>query len=169
MSVSNRTLYGVIALLVATVIIVSSVAALYYVKYNQASTDNAVYVRQLEQLGVKYDANILIDYGNGTRDWYNSTSLQPGSNLYTATVLALNGNVNASYYQQYQEHLLTGIGGVEQTSTKSWFLWTFNPNNSTSPWQIAQTGPDLITIVNGGDYAWTFCGMDANYNPICTP
>ncbi len=169
MSASNRALYGVIAVLVAVVIIVSSVAALYYVKYNQASTDNAVYLRQLQELGVKYDANIMIDYGNGTHDWYNSTSLKPGSNLYTATVLALNGNVNASYYQEFQEHLVTGIGGVEQTSTKYWFLWTFNPSNSTSPWQIAQSGPDLIVILNGADYAWTFCGTDANYNPTCTP
>ncbi len=167
MSVNNRTFYGVLAVLVAIVIIVSSVAGLYYVKYTKVSRDNSVYVQQLEQVGVKYDASILIDYGNGTRGWYNSTSLQPGSNLYTATVLALNGNVNASYSQQYQEHFVTGIGGVEEMNTESWWLWVYDPGNTTSPWQVAQTGPDLITISNGGVYAWTFCGMTTSYNPTC--
>jgi len=161
----TKTLYGIIAVLVAIVLIVSSVGGLYYVKYAQVSSDNSIYLRQLDQLNVKYDANILIDYSNGTYTWYNATSLQPGSNLYAATVLIANGNVNASCCE-FGSHFVTGIGGVQSTSSEYWWLWTYNV---TSSWQVAQLGPDEITILDGSVFAWTFCGMTSSYNPTCTP
>ena len=155
-----------IAVLVAIVIIVSSVGGLYYSKYNQVASDNSIYVSQLHQLGAKYTPNILIDYDNGTFVWYNDTSLAPGSNLYAATVLIMNGNVNASYSAEFGEHLVTGVGGVESTSTQFWWIWTFN---ATSSWQLAMLGVDELPITNGVVYAWTFCGMDSSGNPTCTP
>lgn len=167
--IQNRTFYGVIAVLVAIVIIVSSVGGLYYVKYTSESSDNSVYIHQLDQLGVKYTPNILIDFGNGTSAWYNDTSMAPGSNLYTATVLIMNGNVNASFDKEYQEHFIDGIGGIQNTNSEFWFLWTYNQSNATAPWQEAQVGADDLPITNGVVYAWTFCGVDANYNPTCTP
>lgn len=168
MSVQRRTFFGVLVVLIAFILIVSSVAALYYVKYNQVSRDNSIYLKQLDQLGAKYDIDILIDYGNGNGVWYNNTSVEPGTNLYTATVLAASGNVNATYSSQYQEHLVNGIGGVEATGSEFWWLWTYNRSNSTS-WQVAQLGADQITVTNGGIYAWSFCGMNASYDPTCTP
>ena len=168
MFVRKRTFFGVLVILIALILIISSAAALYYVKYTQVYNDNLIYVRQLDQLGAKYDANILIDYGNGSSEWYNNTAVQPGTNLYTATVLAASGNVNATYSAQYQEHLVNGIAGLEATGSEFWWLWTYEKSNSTSQWQVAQLGSDQITVTNGGIYAWTFCGMNASYNPTCT-
>lgn len=155
-----------IAVLIAIVIIVSSVGGLYYAKYAQVASDNSIYINQLHELGVKYSPNILIDYDNGTYSWFNDTSLAPGSNVYAATVLVMNGNVNASYNAEFGEHLVAGIGGVESTNTQFWWLWTYN---STSSWQTASLGADQILITNGAIYAWTFCGMTAAGNPTCTP
>jgi len=169
MTIQTKTFYGIIAVLVAIVLIVSSVGGLYYVKYAQVSSDNSIYQRQLHQLNVKYDANILIDYGNGTYAWYNATSMQPGSNFYTATVLIANGNVNATFSSQLDSHYVTGIGGIQDTNSEFWFLWTYNAANSTTPWQFAQVGPDEITLQDGSIFAWTFCGMTSSYNPSCTP
>ena len=146
-------------------IIVSSVGGLYYVKYSQVSSDNSIYLKQLDQLNVKYDANILIDYGNGTYTWYNTTSVQPGSNLYSATVLVVNGYVNATCCE-FGSHFVTGIGGVQNSNSESWWLWTYN---GTASWQVAQVGPDEITILNGSVFAWTFCGMTSTYEPACLP
>jgi hypothetical protein len=160
------TLYGVIAVLVAIVIITSSVGGLYYEKYASVSSDNSIYLKQLDQLGVKYTPNILINYGNGTSTWYNDTALEPGSNLYTATVLITNGNVNATFSKQYQEHLVSGIGGVENTNTEFWWLWTYN---ATASWQTAMVGADGLPIMNGVVYAWTFCGISSVGNPTCNP
>lgn len=166
MAVQTKTLYGVIAVLIAIVIIASSVGALYYTKYTSVSSVNSVYVNQLDKLGVKYTPNILISYGNGTSIWYNDTSLAPGSNLYTATVLITNGNVNATFSQQYQEHFVEGIGGIENTNTEYWWLWTYN---STASWQNALVGADDLPITNGVVYAWTFCGITSSGSPTCTP
>ena len=166
MSGNSKTLYGVIAVLVAIVIIVSSVGGLYYSKYSQVASYYSIYVSQLHQLGVKYTPNILIDYDNGTFSWYNDTSLAPGSNLYAATVLIMNGIVIASYSAEFGEHLVTGVGGVENTNTEFWWVWTFN---ATSSWQLAMVGVDELPITNGVVYAWTFCGMDSSGNPTCTP
>ncbi|MDG6906438.1 MAG: hypothetical protein JRN20_11700 [Nitrososphaerota archaeon] len=168
MAVSTKTLYGVIAVLIAIVIIVSSVGVVYYVKYDSESSNNSVYLSQLDQLGVKYTPSILINYGNGTATWYNDTALAPGSNLYTATVLATDGSVNATCCE-FGSHFVTGIGGVQNTATQYWWVWTYDPANITSPWQTAQTGPDEIAIQNSAAYAWTFCGSTSSGNPMCTP
>ena len=133
----TKTLYGVIAVLIAMLIIVSSVGGLYYVKYSQVSSDNSIYLRQLNQLNVKYDADILIDYGNGTYTWYNDTSVQPGSNLYTTTVLVTNGYVNATCCE-FGSHFVTGIDGVQNSNSESWWLWTYN---ETASWQVARSRP----------------------------
>lgn len=158
-----------IALLIAIVIIVSSIGGLYFVKYSQVSSDNSIYLKQLEQLNVKYDTNVVIDYGNGTHTWYNDTLVQPGSNLYTVTVLVTNGNVNATYSSQFDSHFINGIGGIQNTNSEFWFLWTYDQSNTTSPWQMAQVGADQITVLNGSVFAWTFCGMTPTYEPNCSP
>jgi hypothetical protein len=111
-------------------------------------------------------SNILIDFGNGTSDWFNNTSVEPQWNLYVASLVITHGNLNATYYPAYSEHFVTGIDGVQNSNTKFWFLWTYN---STSSWQVAQVGPDLLPTYNGSVYAWTYCGEDQNYNPTCTP
>ena len=165
MVVQSKTLYGIIVVLIAIVLIVSSVGGLYYLKYSQVSSDNSIYLKQLDQLSVKYTSNILIDYGNGTHTWYNDTSLEPGSNVYAATVLVTDGNVNATCCE-FGSHFVTGIGGVQSTGSESWWLWTYN---ETASWQTAQLGPDEITVLDGSVFAWTFCGMTSTYAPTCTP
>lgn len=166
MSANPKILYGVIVVLVAIVIIVSSVGSLYYAKYTQVSSENSIYVSQLHQIGMKYTPNILIDYNNGTYAWYNDTSMVPGSNLYAATVLIMDGNVNATYNSEYGEHLVTGIGGLESTNAQFWWLWTYN---ITASWQPASMGADQLPITNGVVYAWTFCGATSEGSPTCTP
>jgi hypothetical protein len=165
MSPQSRTLYGIIAILIGIIVIVSGLAASYYFQYNQAESQNKTYVSQLHKLNVKYVSKVTIDYGNGTVQWFNDTNVQPGWNLYTLTLLVTNGNVNATCCE-FGSHFVQGIGGVQNTNTKDWFLWTFN---STALWQTAPVGPDEITVENNTVFAWTYCGFDSNYNPSCTP
>jgi hypothetical protein len=167
--VEKRTFYGIIVLLVALLLIVSTLTAFYYLQFNQASSENQTYVQQLKAFDVKYVSDIVIDYGNGTHMWFNTTKVvQPGWNLYTATLAITNGNVNATCCE-YGSHFVSGIGGVQNTKTEYWWLWTYDASNATAPWQIAQVGPDEITMSNNSIYAWTFCGTTAAYNPTCTP
>jgi hypothetical protein len=159
----------VIVVLVALLVIVSGVAGLYYYQYTQASSLNSTYVQKLKSLNVEYTTDVLIGYGNGTWKWYNDTYVPPGSNFYAATVIATNGNVNSTCCE-YGSHLVTGIGGVQSTSTTYWWIWIYTPTNTTSPWQTAPVGPDELAISNDSSiFAWTFCGSTAAGNPTCTP
>jgi hypothetical protein len=157
LTVQNKTLYGIIAILIAIVVIVSSVAVLYYYQYNQAESSNQTYVQQLRKLNVKYLSDILIDYGNGTRAWYNDTKVEPGWNLYVTMQLITNGKMNATYYPVYSSHFVTSIFNVANTKTEYWLIWT---SNATSSWQMAQVGPDQLLMYNGSEYAWTYCGSN---------
>lgn len=117
------------------------------------------------QRALVYGVHMLVDFGNGTREWFNDSTAQPGWNGYVVTLVLLKGGVQADWYPQYGEHLVTGIDGVPQTASKSWFLWSF----SGGAWSASLSGADQMTITNGTTFAWTLCGFDANYNPSCTP
>ncbi len=109
--------------------------------------------------------NMLVDFGNGTKIWYNGTSFQPGWNLYQATLVLTGGRMDSTWYPQYGEHYIYGIFGVENTQSDFWFLWSY----SSSGWNTTQVGADDIQVTNGTSYAWTFCGMNTQYQPTCTP
>jgi hypothetical protein len=112
-----------------------------------------------------YGTSMLVDFGNGTRRWYNGTTIQPGWNGYVLSLVLLKGNIQAIWYPQYGEHLVTGIDGVPQTASSSWFVWQF----SHASWTASQTGADQLRINNGTVIAWTLCGYDTNFNPTCSP
>src|SRR4029077_1253401 len=97
----QRTLYGVIVVLVALLAIVSSFAGLYYVQYNQQLAANSTYVQQLKAVNVNYLSNLLFDFGNGTKTWFNNTKLSPGTNVYVETQIVTGGRVNATYYPSF--------------------------------------------------------------------
>lgn len=111
-----------------------------------------------------YVAHMLLDFGNGTRVWYNDTAVQPGWNGYVTTLVLLNGDVRASWYPQYGEHFVTGIDGVSDTPTAYWFLLTYN---ATASWQVAQVGADALPVNNGTTFAWAFCAENSDFLPTC--
>jgi hypothetical protein len=112
-----------------------------------------------------YSVRLLVDFGNGTRRWYNGTSVQPGWNGYVVSLVLLDGNIQGIWYPKYGEHLVTGVDGVAQTQSTSWFVWEF----SGGKWSASQTGSDQMQINNGTAIAWTLCGYDANFVPTCSP
>lgn len=165
MPANPKTLYGVISILVALVVILSAATALFYIQNSQTQAQNSTYLNELNKANVRYVSDVFIGYGNGTNVWYNDTLVKPGWNLYTVTLLVTNGNVNATCCE-FGSHFVQGIGGVQNDNAKNWFLWTYN---GTSLWSTAQLGPDEITVQNNTIFAWTFCGYDSNYNPTCKP
>jgi len=139
--------------------------------YRNASLDLASLWSSYQQLSsasgrkaLVYSVHLLLDFGNGTRRWYNDTSIQPGWNGYVATLILLRGNVQAVWYPQYGEHYVTGVDGAPQAPSTSWFFWSFEGN-----WTLASTGADGLRVNNGTSIAWTLCGYDVNYDPTCSP
>ena len=225
---SNRILTGIIVLLVALLFVTSAVAALYYGRYQNQTSETDSYVKELKtalveynQLSSSYDsslagfnrtialltnalsnlnnstpaylegsqalgtlwnqylalaskngttperylANMLLDFGNGTTRSFTGEAIQPGWNVYIATLAILNGSVQATWNPVYQEHYVTAIDGVSSGRTTAWFVWTLNGTN----WEEAPLGADLTPVYNGTSFAWTLCSYNQNGSPLCTP
>lgn len=154
---SALTLYNQsLSLLAGTVGAVNTSLPIYAQASSQLSGLWSGYLKLKPQSIHVYSADILVNFGNGTRRWYNETQIQPGWNLYTATVVLTNGNMQATWYPGFGEHLVNAIDGVSSTKTNYWIVWTYN---STESWQKASVGADLIPVYNGSVLAWTFCGQ----------
>lgn len=162
LSLYNRT----ISLLARTIAVVNTTQPVYQEGSRQISHLWGSYLQLKPAATSVNTANILIDFGNGTSRWYNNTQVQPGWNLYITTVVLVNGDVDAQWYPQFGAHFVEGIGGVENTKTEFWFLWTYD---KTSSWQLAPVGADQLLVFNGSVYAWTFCGANESYQPTCKP
>jgi hypothetical protein len=155
-SLYNQTL----ALLAGTVGVVNTSLPIYAQASSQLSGLWNGYLKLKPQSASVYSADILFNFGNGTRHWYNNTEVQPGWNLYTATVVLTGGDMQATWYPAFGEHLVNSIGGVAGTETSYWLVWSYN---STALWQQASVGADLLPVYNGSVFAWTFCGQ------VCQP
>jgi len=165
---SSLSLYNeTFSLLVGAIAVVNTSLPIYQQASSQLSQLWGRYLSLKPASSSLYAADVLIDFGNGTRLWYNDTRVQPGWNMYVETVILTRGDLQAQWYPApLQEHLLTGIDGVSETQTMGWFLWTYN---ETASWQTSPVGADLLPVYNGSVIAWTYCGETASYAPECTP
>ena len=225
---SNRTQNGVIVLLVALLLMTSSLAALYYGRYQEQTSDTNSYVKELQgalaeysqlsssyrsslegfnrtislltnalsnlntstpaylegsqALGTlwnqylvlaskggtgpaRYSASMLLEFGNGTKRLFTGKMIQPGWNAYMATLVILNGSVQAIWDPVFQEHYVMAIEGVSGGGTTAWFVWSLNGTN----WELAPTGADAVQVHNGTTFAWTLCSYDQSFKPVCSP
>ena len=226
--VAKSTFYGVVAALTAVILVVSSVAALYYYRYEDQASASKEYASELRtalakynSLAVSYNASLQdyrttllllasavagldtsspayknasadlvalwnsyrnlagmggtkpatyvvdmkVEPGGGQVRWYNDSAVEPGWNGYVVSLVLLSGRVQAVWYPQYEAHFVTGIDGVNGTSTTSWFVWVYGAGG----WQLAQTGIDGVRVHNGTVIAWTLCAYDLAFNPACKP
>ena len=162
LALDNETL----SLLAGTVAAINTSLPIYKQASAELSNLWSQYVSLKPPMGSLYSADILVDFGNETRHWYNNTQIQPGWNMYVTTVVLSGGNLQAQWYPQYQEHFITGMDGISNSGNTYWFLWTYN---STAGWQVAQVGVDDLPVYNASIFAWTYCGETPSYAPTCTP
>src|SRR5208337_144417 len=113
----------------------------------------------------RYSASMLLEFGNGTTRSFTGEMMQPGWNAYMATLIILNGSVQATWYPVFQEHYVTAIEGISGGRTTAWFVWSLNGTR----WQEAPTGADAIQVYNGTTFAWTLCSYDQSGKPECSP
>lgn len=164
---SSLSLYNeTFSLLVGTISSVNTSLPIYQQASTQLSQLWGRYLALKPAASSVYSADILINFGNGTRQWYNNTRVQPGWNVFTAMVVLTHGNLQAQWYPEYQEHFVSGIDGLSNSKATYWFLWT---RNDTASWQVAQVGPDALPVHNGSVFAWTYCAETPSYTPTCVP
>ena len=152
LTLENQTL----ALLAGTVGAVNTTMPIYAQASSQLSGLWNSYLKLKPASAQVYSADILLNFGNGTRLWYNDTQVQPGWNLYTTTVVLTGGNMDATWYPSFGEHFVNGIEGVTGNANSYWIAWTYN---STASWQQSKLGADLLPVYNGSVFAWVYCGQ----------
>jgi len=114
---------------------------------------------QLERLTVF--VNILIDYGNGTRTWFNNTRVSAGSTVFDATCMVAEVEYMAYEgpdwvgYPNNTAYLVVSINGLRNNQTHAWFWWFWD---ARAGWVLAPYGSNHVnaTVVDGGTYAWAF-------------
>ena len=135
---SSTRLYLAI-ILIAGILLSSWYGAAYYLgqRYTGGNNPNASGPAMV---------NVLVNYGNGTEHWYNSTRTVAGSTFYNMTVsLTI---VQATYYKSFHAHLITSINGVASSDQSYWALWIYCSKDRA--WMSSNWGADLITPTNNG-------------------
>jgi hypothetical protein len=105
---SSLALYNeTFALLVGAIAVVNTSLPIYQQASSELSQLWGKYLSLKPASSSLYSADVLMDFGNGTRLWYNDTQVQPGWNMYVETVVLTHGDLQAQWYPDYQEHLIT--------------------------------------------------------------
>ena len=119
----------------------SLTAGYYFLQYNDVV---------LRTGGVLVYVNIGVDYGNGTRTYYNDTKALTGETVFDVTKQVANVEYQVGSLGTY----VTEINGVKSQGN---FGWTFWPWNSTSQtWSFAHVGADAYSIANGETFMWYY-------------
>jgi hypothetical protein len=101
--------------------------------------------------------NILVSYGNGTRNWFNNTALPVGSTAFTA-ILAIS-DVKYKDYGGTLGILVTSINGLAGDSTAhGWFYW-YN-DVETSTWVSPSYSCSQYILHRGDTIAFSYESFD---------
>ena len=104
-------------------------------------------VEELEEIGV--EINLLIDFGNGTRLWFNNTVLPYGSSLLNATLAKAQP---VKYTLSDVGAFIDEIMGVPNSNPWYWLWWRFEGDQ----WAMGETAADMARLTDGGIYAWKY-------------
>ena len=139
--------------LTVALVVVASAGLLGFYQYTVLERQYRTLLDQVESLTVR--VNILIDYGDGRRIWFNDTLIPVGWSLYNATRMI--ADVKATYYPEYDSHLVEAINGVglDKPAGKSswyWIIWVWDNGG----WRLLEVGSDKHILRDGDTVAWVF-------------
>ena len=105
-----------------------------------------------EYEAVTMRVNIAIDYGNGTKVWYNNTLVPLGATLLNATETV--ADVQSTPYPQYQAVFIDAINGIPTTETHYWWwkYWDAEANE----WKDGEKGADIYNLKPQETVMWQY-------------
>lgn len=134
---------GIVSLLVITVL-----TNVYFysesMRYQKLYSDT---IRDLEHLTIQVD--VLINYGNGTREWFNNTRAPIGLSAFNVTLYI--ANVEYSIFEGLGI-FITKINGVGGDKDKWWSFWHWKDDN----WILSDVGATQYILKNGDILAWSY-------------
>lgn len=116
----------------------------------------SIVAKELENLigeNTSIKVNLCVDYGNGTRTWFN-VSASPGESLFDITQQV--AQIEYEYYPTMSPGhvLMKTINGVAPSEGKYWFWYYWDSN--TNQWVFGQVGCDAWILRDGGTYRWIY-------------
>jgi hypothetical protein len=135
--------WAIVALVLACWALGASLATGYYwLQYNSLSQQVS---------GLRITVNIGVDYGNGTRTYYNDTQAFTGESVLTVTKQVANVETATSSLGTY----VSGINGLKAQGNYGWTYWPWNSTGRT--WDFAPVGADAYLIVaNESTFMWYY-------------
>jgi len=144
----RRTWKWISAALLCLLVTASSFAAYYR---EESLRLRGIYENTLQDLeAVSICVSVLIDYGNGTREWHNDTRLPLGSSALNATLAAADVDYTVGQYGAF----VSAINGLGIAGDMWWSLWRWSP--TSSGWEFILETCDRLALRNGDRVAWYY-------------
>jgi hypothetical protein len=111
---------------------------------------------ELQTLLSKYavKASLLVNFGNGTRRWYNGTMVVRGASLLNLTIEVI-GDVDysTSAYGVFV-NAISGVGSKVSKQGYYWLWWRWDPEKSD--WELGPSGAESYLVRDGDVLAWFY-------------
>ena len=119
----------------------------------------------LKENTVKVD--VLVNFGNGTRSWYNETVAPSGSSFLNVTAKIFGDSMVATYSSYgVMVTKLGGAGPSPDHPSLYWIWFEWDPDSQT--WKMGETGADQYRPIPGQVLAWALVDF-SNPNVVPSP
>lgn len=148
MSLLNNKWAIISLLLLVCTIIVSLFAGLFYM---QLAAANQQYNNLMTEIGdYLINVNVGVDYGNGTRVWFNDTKTVIGDSLFNVTTRIADVGV-----QEYS--FGTMVTRINDKTSEGDYGWTYWVWNSTSlAYEFSLDGVKDLKVSSNQVYLWYY-------------
>ena len=109
-------------------------------------------------LTVPIQATLLVHVSEEDERWFQDVEVPKGTDAYELTELAMEGDLEATWYPTFQAHFVTAIGGVENGDPHFWLIYRWN--ESEAAWEPLPVGADRFSVKEGDALAWAYTDTD---------
>jgi len=106
-------------------------------------------------LGGEVKVRILLDYGNGSRIWYNETIISNGETLFKAMTKALKMTYKTYQYGVFIESINNVYNDPNRNMYWMWWRW----DSEKKIWILGSISCDKYIPVNGEIFAWKYSNV----------
>jgi len=158
----GRTWFLLSLCLIALLILSTSLNLYYYSAYTSSEQRYARLFSEMRD--ITHTVNLLIEFSNGTRIWYNDTLVPIGWTLFNLTLKTTGGRIE--YQAAYGSVFITSINGIKGSGAFFW-LW-YSWDSTSKDWVSGMSGSDQYVLREGDILAWYLVDT-SNYPNIPKP
>lgn len=103
-------------------------------------------------------ASVLVEASADEPQWLRDVEVEAGADGYELLEAAVDGELVADWYAEYQSHFVQEILGTAPEGDLFWgfFLW----NDQTGGWEPVPTGADGFSVEDGHIVGWAIVAYD---------